>query len=79
MVDAKKNRHSWDETAVLFGVRGLKDYWTMGTGQIQIADDGKNSWIASGKTRHYLIAKKPVVEMKMVIEDMMVAPPKSVK
>lgn len=79
MVDAKKNRHSWDETAVLFGVRGLKDYWTMGTGQIQIAEDGKNTWIASGKTRHYLVAKKPVAEMKMVIEDMMVAPPKSVK
>jgi len=79
MVDAKKNRHSWDETAVLFGVRGLKDYWTMGTGQIQIAADGKNTWITSGKTRHYLVAKKPVAEMKKVIEDMMVAPPKSVK
>ena len=49
MVDAKKNRHSWDETAVLFGVRGLKDYWTMGTGQIKIEADGKNTWLPTRK------------------------------
>ena len=78
-LDAKKNRHSWDQTAVLFAVRGLKDYWTIGSGTIQIADDGKNSWVAGGKTRKYLIAKKPVPDMKKVIEDMMVAPPKSIK
>ncbi len=76
-LDEKKNRHSWDQTAVLFGTRGLKDYWTMGSGTITIADDGKNNWVAGGKTRKYLIAKKPVSEMKKVIEDMMVAPPKS--
>jgi len=79
MVETSKNRHSWDETAVLFGVRGLKDYWTMGSGIIQIAEDGKNNWVAGGKTRQYLIAKKPVPDMKKVIEDMMVAPPKSTK
>ncbi len=75
-LDEKKNRHSWDQTAVLFAVRGLKDYWTMGNGTIQIADDGKNNWLATGKTRKYLIAKKSVPDMKKVIEDMMVAPPK---
>ena len=75
-LDAKKNRHSWDQTAVLFAVRGPKDYWTLGSGTIQIADDGKNNWVAGGKSRQYLIAKKPVPEMKKVIEDMMVAPPK---
>lgn len=78
-LDAKKNRHSWDQTAVLFAVRGLKDYWTMGSGTIQIASDGKNNWVAGGKDRKYLIAKKPVPEMKKVIEDMMVAPPRSMK
>ena len=78
-LDERKNRHSWDQTAVLFAVRGLKDYWTIGTGTIQIADDGKNNWMAGGKSRQYLIAKKPVPKMKKVIEDMMVAPPKTVK
>lgn len=76
MVDTKKNRHSWDETAVLFGVRGFRDYWTIGTGQIKIEADGKNVWSPGGKSRHYLIAKKSVEGMKKVIEDMMVAPPK---
>ncbi len=77
MVDKNKNRHSWDETAVLFGVRGLKDYWTMKSGTLQIADDGKNTWSSEGKNHFYLIAKKPVGEMKKIIEDMMVAPPKN--
>jgi len=62
---------------VLFGVRGLKDYWTIGSGTIQIADDGKNNWVAGGTTRKYLIAKKPVPDVKKIIEDMMVAPPRS--
>ena len=76
MVDKNKNRHSWDETAVLFAVRGLKDYWTMKSGTLQIADDGKNIWSSKGKKHFYLIAKKPIEEMKKIIEDMMVAPPK---
>ena len=75
-LDEKKNRHSWDQTAVLFGVRGIKDYWTMGSGTIQIADDGKNNWVAGGGSRKYLIVKKTVPEMKKIIEDMMVAPPR---
>jgi hypothetical protein len=75
-LDEKKNRHSWDQTAVLFAVRGVKDYWTFGSGTIQIANDGKNNWVAGGKNRRYLIAKKPVPDIKKIIEDMMVAPPR---
>ena len=75
-VDKNKNRHSWDQTAVLFAVRGLKDYWNMASGTLQISDDGKNEWASNGKNHFYLIAKKPAEEMKKVIEDMMVAPTK---
>jgi hypothetical protein len=75
-VDEKKNRHSWDQTAVLFGVRGARDYWTLGSGTNQITEDGKNSWTGDGENHFYLIAKKPAEEMKMLIEDMMIAPPK---
>jgi len=75
MVDEKKNRHSWDETAVLYGVRGLKDYWTISSGVLRISDDGKNNWVIPGKAHQYLIAKMPTLEIKKVIEDMMVAPP----
>lgn len=79
MVDEKKNRHSWDETAVLFGVRGLKNYWTMAAGTLHIAEDGKNSWDSSKKTHQYLVAKMPLTEMKKVLEDLMVAPPMMAK
>lgn len=76
MVDTKKNRHSWDETAVLFAVRGKRDYWDLGKGSVIIEADGKNSWNNTGNSRSYLIAKKPVADMKKIIEDMMVARPK---
>jgi inosine-uridine nucleoside N-ribohydrolase len=76
MVDSLKNRHSWDQTAVLFAVRGAADYWETGQGTIVIRDDGKNTWSAEGKTRFYLIAKKSATEMKKIIEDLMVAPPR---
>jgi inosine-uridine nucleoside N-ribohydrolase len=77
MVDINKNRHSWDQTAVLFAVRGLNDYWTMSSGTLQISGDGKNVWTTTGKkNRFYLIAKKPAVEIKKEIEDMMVALPR---
>ncbi|AYB29472.1 nucleoside hydrolase [Chryseolinea soli] len=75
-LDAKKNRHSWDQTAVLYAVRGVRDYWTLGTGFPQITEDGKNSWVVSKGNRHYLIAKKGIPEMKKILEDMMVAAPK---
>jgi hypothetical protein len=48
----------------------------MKSGTLQIADDGKNTWTPEGKKHFYLIAKKPAEEMKKVIEDMMVAPPR---
>jgi inosine-uridine nucleoside N-ribohydrolase len=76
MVDSVKNRHSWDETAVLFAVRGSSDYWDVKKGTIHIDDKGKNTWTSDGDKHHYLVAKKPVKDMKKIIEDMMVAPPK---
>jgi inosine-uridine nucleoside N-ribohydrolase len=76
MVDSVKNRHSWDETAVLFAVRGPRDYWDVKNGTIVISDDGKNRWTEQAGNRFYLVQKAPVAEMKKVIEDMMVAPPR---
>jgi inosine-uridine nucleoside N-ribohydrolase len=78
MVDSlTKNRHSWDQTAVLYAVRGARDYWTVQEGQLQIDDEGKNQWSdKAGTKRFYLRASKPAVEMKKIIEDMMIAPPR---
>jgi inosine-uridine nucleoside N-ribohydrolase len=76
MVDSVKNRHSWDETAVLFAVRGASDYWKLGRGRVTIENDGKNTWSEEGNGHQYLIKEKPVHEMKKIIEDLMVAAPR---
>jgi inosine-uridine nucleoside N-ribohydrolase len=77
MVDSVKNRHSWDQTAVLCAVRGPEQFWDIQEGRLEIADDGKNQWTdAEGTNRFYLKVKTPPSEMKKVIEDMMVAPPR---
>ena len=75
MVDSIKNRHSWDQTAVLFAVRGASDYWDVHTGRVRIDADGKNDWARDEKKHFYLVQKKPVGEMKRIIEDMMVTEP----
>lgn len=76
MVDSVKNRHSWDQTAVLYAVRGNSDYWTTTEATLIIEADGHNTWHAAKANRFYLTAIKPPQEMKKIIEDMMVAPPK---
>ena len=48
---------SFDQTAVLYAVRGLREYWDARTdGRNVILDDGSNSWQASPDADHaYLI------------------------
>ena len=36
---------SWDETAVLIGVYGTKDFFTTVNGKIVVHPDGSNGWI----------------------------------
>jgi inosine-uridine nucleoside N-ribohydrolase len=76
MVDSLKNRHSWDQTAVLYAVRGDSSYWTTTEGSLTIEDDGHNTWQSEKRNRFYLTAIRTPAEMKKIIEDMMVAPPK---
>ena len=76
MVDSLKNRHSWDQTAVLFAVRGIRDYWELREGSLVIDDDGNNTWLSDKGNRYFLMPRKSDPEMKKIIEDMMVAPPK---
>ena len=40
-------RMSWDETACIYGVRGLSNYWTSVTGRNHVLPDGGNVWSAS--------------------------------
>lgn len=72
-----KNRQSWDQTAMLYAIRGIQDYWVLeSTGYNHIDETGKNEWHQDRDKDHsYLILKKPATEVGKIIEDLMVAPP----
>ncbi len=80
--DALSNgRPSWDQTALLYAVRGLSHgsvtYWTARTtGHISIGRAGSNTWkISPDKNHSYLIeSAKPSVIAK-IIDEYMVKPP----
>ncbi|MBN2410710.1 nucleoside hydrolase [candidate division KSB1 bacterium] len=69
---------SYDQTAVLYAVRGLKNYWKAETtGYNFIHEDGSNEWRAEPDKNHaYLIELLPREELANIIEDLMVALPK---
>ncbi|WP_181884993.1 nucleoside hydrolase [Pontibacter diazotrophicus] len=71
-----KDRQSWDQTSMLYAVRGAEDNWTLeSTGYNYIDESGKNEWRNdTDKDHSYLILQKPE-EVKKTIEDLMVAPP----
>jgi hypothetical protein len=76
-----KPRESWDHTAVLFGVRGERDYWTLSEPGFCLmharVGSGYNEWIPTGKKSHrYLVEKMPSADVGKVIEDLMLQPPR---
>jgi hypothetical protein len=72
---------SWDQSSVLFAVRGLRDYWcanTTGHPVLYQNKDGKwaSDWLTSPDSDHsYLIARKDIGELSTIIEDLMAQPP----
>lgn len=68
---------SFDQTAVLYAVRGLRDYWIAHTtGRNVLLNDGSNEWRSSPDSDHaYLVERMPREALARIIEDLMVAPP----
>lgn len=71
------NRMSWDLTAVLYGVRGLGEYWNAVTGgYVEVDDKGRSHWQDSPDGKHgYLTEKMDTDRLAQVLEDLMVKPP----
>lgn len=69
-----KGRNSWDETAVLVAVRGLKPWFGSRKLNFKIEDDGKNVIIPGDKLT-YLTFKQTPQEIGKVIEDLMMHQP----
>jgi hypothetical protein len=76
------HRQSWDQTAVLYAVRGLDgglaDYWDLQTkGYLHVHEDGSNQWRSSPDKDHsYLVRKMAPDKIAAVIEELMLRPPR---
>ncbi len=67
----KNGRMSWDQTAVLVGVRGYEPYYTVKSGRLTMNPDGSNGWDSSGKGHRYLVVKMPVSDVEILINKLM--------
>jgi inosine-uridine nucleoside N-ribohydrolase len=75
-----ENRESWDQTAVLYAVRGAADYWTESEPGLCLMHaslrSSYNEWIPTPRKSHrYLIEKMPPADVARVIEDLMLRSP----
>jgi inosine-uridine nucleoside N-ribohydrolase len=72
-----KDRESWDQTALLYAVRGAMDIWKVESKGYNFIDEaGRNEWRQDDDKDHsYLILNKPATVAQKIIEDLMVAPP----
>ena len=64
-------RMSWDQTAVLVGIKGYAPYYTVKSGRLTMNADGSNGWNPAGKGHQYLVAKMPVLQVEKLINDLM--------
>jgi len=76
-----QNREAWDQTAVLFAVRGARDYWKLSEPGLSLmharVSHGYHDWIPTPlKLHRYLIESMPPAEVGKVIEELMLAPPR---
>ena len=68
-------RMSWDQTAVLAGVRGTQPFWSLNKGTIEVAHDGSNTWQKEGKRQAHLVADQPPSEVAKLINELMMHQP----
>jgi inosine-uridine nucleoside N-ribohydrolase len=78
-----QDRESWDLTAVLYAVRGTRDYWNLSEPGFclmrQRVTHGYNEWIPTPAKQHrYLVQKMPPEELGRVLEELLIRPPRSV-
>lgn len=67
----KKGRMSWDQTAVLVGVRGYAPYYSVKAGRLTLNADGSNGWNATGKGHQYVVEKLPASQVETLINTLM--------
>jgi len=70
------DHHTADPCAVLYAVRGLRDYWDAEEGYMDIKDDCSFVWKkANGTKQQRLIQKMERPKMAKILEELMTRPP----
>jgi inosine-uridine nucleoside N-ribohydrolase len=69
-------RMSWDETAVLVGVKGPQPYYSLQKGTIEIAEDGSNRWRNGGDHHAYLVEAEPASTVEALINELIMHQPR---
>lgn len=64
-------RMSWDQTAVLVGIKGYAPYYTVKSGRLILSADGSNGWDSTGRGHQHLVEKMPVAQVERLINDLM--------
>jgi hypothetical protein len=74
------DREAWDLTAVLYAVRGARDYWTLSEPGFCLMHNrvshGYNEWILSPQKQHrYLIEKLPPTGVAKALDELLLQKP----
>lgn len=77
-----EDREAWDLTAVLYAVRGTRDYWTLSEPGTAVmhgrVPHGYNRWIPwAGGTHRYLLEHMPPAGVERVLNELLLEPPRS--
>jgi inosine-uridine nucleoside N-ribohydrolase len=67
----KDGRMSWDQTAVLVGIKGTDPWYRTQSGTIKVADDGSNTWVNDSGKHRYLIEERPAEDVERLINELM--------
>lgn len=75
--DVNKTRESWDQTAVLYAVRGSAPWWDLvSEGHNEVRDNGVNVWRATpDRDQAYLVERQTPDAVTHVIESLMAQTP----
>lgn len=64
-------RMSWDQTAVLVGIKGTSPYYDLKPGRIIVDGDGNNRWDENRNGHFHLVEKMPVAQVTAIIDKLM--------
>lgn len=78
-----RDREAWDLTAVLYAVRGARDYWKLSEPGLCVmharVPHGYNEWIPTPHKQHrYLVEAMPPADVARLLDELLTAAPRSI-